>query len=282
MPVKIISDSTCDLSKKIIEKYDIDITPLIVSLGEKNGKDGVDITPEDIYRYVNETGRLSKTGAVNIEEYEKVFKKWLDSGYEIVQFCIGSLFSSSYQNACIAAEELKGVHVVDTGNLSSGQGLIVVRAAELATEGATAEKIVSECMNMIDRVEASFVVDSIDYLYKGGRCSSLAALGANLFHIKPCIEVKDGKMTAAKKYRGNINRVIKNYVEDRLAGRTDIDPKRIFITHSKCDDEILKKVYDMIRTLQPDIEEIYDTTAGATVTTHCGPGTCGVLFVRKA
>ena len=281
MPVKIISDSTCDLSKELIEKYDIEITPLTVTLGEKSGKDGIDITPDDIYSYVEETGKLSKTGAVNCDEYEKVFRKWKDLGYDVIQFCIGSLFSSSYQSACIAAQEMEGVYVVDTANLSSGQGLTVVKAAELAQQGATAKEIVAACEDMLDRVEASFVVNNIEYLHKGGRCSSLAALGSNIFHIKPCIEVIKGKMLAAKKFRGRIARVIKNYVEDRLHDRTDIEPDRIFITHTRCDSEIIETVKALIRQFQPGIREILDTTAGATVTTHCGPETLGVLFVRK-
>jgi len=281
MPVKIISDSTCDLSKELIEKYDIEITPLTVTLGEKSGKDGIDITPDDIYSYVEETGKLSKTGAVNSDEYEKVFRKWKDLGYDVIQFCIGSLFSSSYQSACIAAQEMEGVYVVDTANLSSGQGLTVVKAAELAQQGATAKEIVAACEDMLDRVEASFVVNNIEYLHKGGRCSSLAALGSNIFHIKPCIEVIKGKMLAAKKFRGRIARVIKNYVEDRLHDRTDIEPDRIFITHTRCDSEIIETVKALIRQFQPGIREILDTTAGATVTTHCGPETLGVLFVRK-
>ncbi len=281
MPVKIISDSTCDLSKELIEKYDIEITPLTVTLGEKSGKDGIDIIPEDIYRYVEETGKLSKTGAVNSDEYEKVFRKWRDLGYDVVQFCIGSLFSSSYQSACIAAQEMDGVYVVDTANLSSGQGLTVVKAAEMAQQGASAKEIAAACEDMLDRVEASFVVNNIEYLHKGGRCSSLAALGSNIFHIKPCIEVIKGKMIAAKKFRGRIARVIKNYVEDRLHDRTDIEPDRIFITHTRIDSEIIETVKSLIRQFQPGIREILDTTAGATVTTHCGPDTLGVLFVRK-
>ena len=281
MPVKIISDSTCDLSKEVLERYDIEITPLNVTLGDVTGRDGIEVTPEDIYKYVDSTGRLSKTSAVNIEDYLNVFRTWRDKGYEVIQFCIGSEFSCCYQNACIAAQEIYGVRVVDTANLSSGQGLSVVKAAELAKKGVSVDEIIAACEEMRDRVEASFVVNVIDYLHKGGRCSSLAAFGANVFRIKPCIEVIDGKMLAAKKYRGNINRVIRNYVEDRLKGRNDIEPDRIFITHTRCDEEAISNVKNLIREFQPDIREIIDTDAGATVTTHCGPGTLGVLFVRK-
>ena len=281
MPVKITADSTCDLSKEILEKYDIDITPLYVTLGGKTGKDGIDVTPEDIYRFVESSGKLPKSSAVNAEDYAVMFKKWREQGYEIIHFCIGSDFSCCFQNANIAAQDMDGIYIIDTENLSSGQGLLVVRAAELAIDGRSAKEIVEECEKLKSKVEASFVIDTIEYLHKGGRCSSLAAFGANVFHIKPCIEVKDGKMGAAKKYRGNINRVIKNYVEDRLKGRTDIDSARIFITHSKCDDGTVDKVKEYIREFQPEMKEILDTDAGATITTHCGPGTLGVLFIRK-
>jgi DegV family protein with EDD domain len=281
MPVKIVSDSTCDLSPEITARFDIEIIPLVVTLGEKDGKDGVDVTPEDIYEYVKKTGKLSKTSAVNVAEYLEVFRKWRDKGYEIVHVNIGSGFSSCYQNACIAAEEAGGVYVVDSANLSSGQGHVVLWAADLAAQGLPAREIAEQCRAMTKRVEASFVVNTIDYLFKGGRCSALAALGANLLGIKPCIEVTDGKMLPGKKYRGNINKVIRNYAEDRLKDRNDIVQDRIFITHTKCDPEVIEQVKSLIKEFQPGIKEIFDTDAGATITTHCGPGTLGVLFVRK-
>ena len=281
MPVKIISDSTCDLSPDLLQQYQIDIAPLTVTLGERSGPDGTGVTPEDIYRYVEVTGQLPKTSAVNLSDYESLFRKWREQGYEIVHFCISSEFSSSYQNASLAAQEIGGVTAIDSRNLSTGQGLAVLKAAELAQAGASVEEIAAACRDMIPRVEASFVVNSIDYLYKGGRCSALAALGANVFHIKPCIEVKDGRMAPGKKYRGTIEKVICAYVEDRLKGRTDIDPQRIFITHTRCDPETVNTVRRLIRQCQPEIREILETTAGATITTHCGPETLGVLFVRK-
>ena len=282
MPIKITSDSTCDLSKELVEKYDIAILPLTVTLGDRSGFDGVDITPEDIYRYVDETGKLSKTSAAGLIQYQDFFREWREKGYEVIHFNISSEFSSSHQNAYLAGQEIGGVTVVDSRNLSTGQGLVVLRAAEMAKEGASVSEIVKECEEMVDRVEASFVANSIDYLFKGGRCTALAALGANVLQIKPCIEVIDGKMTPGKKYRGKIDRVMRAYVEDRLKERTDIETKRIFITHTRCDQETVDAIYEMIREYQPDIEEILETTAGATVTTHCGPGTLGVLFVRKA
>ena len=281
MKIKIISDSTGDLSPELIERFDIAIVPLYVLMGDNMQKDGLEVTPEDIYAHVEKTGKLPSTSAPNIGDFQDEFKKWRDQGYDIVHFNISSDFSSSYQNACAAAEGMDGVYVVDTRNLSTGSGLVVLRGAELAREGRSAAEIKAECDAMVDKVEASFVVDSIDYLHKGGRCSSVAALGADLLKLKPLIEVIDGKMSAGKKYRGNIDKVILNYVTDKLSGRDDIDKHRIFITHTKCNELTIQQVRKKINDLSPGFEEILDTTAGCTITSHCGPGTLGVLFVRK-
>ncbi len=281
MKVKIISDSTGDLSPALIEKYDVAIVPLYVLMGDKTLKDGLQVKPDDIYSYVDRTGKLPTTSAPNLADFIDEFKKWRDQGYEIVHFNISSDFSSAYPNACKAAEEVGGVHVVDTRNLSTGSGLLVLHGAEMASAGASAKEIAAECRSMVDRVEASFVVDSIDYLHKGGRCSSVAALGANLLKLKPCIEVRDGKMVSAKKYRGNIDRVIINYVTDKLKGRDDIDKHRIFITHTRCNPAVCQQVRGKINELAPGFEDIQETIAGCTVTSHCGPGTLGVLFIRK-
>ncbi len=282
LAVKIISDSTCDLSVDLLEKYGIAITPMTVTLGERSGCDGIDITPDDIYAYVEKTGELPKTSSVNVSDYVKVFRIWRDQGYEIVHFNISSILSASSQNARIAAEEIGGVYPVDSKNLSTGQGLVALRAAEMAKQGASTEEIIKTCEDMIPRVEASFAADSIDYLRKGGRCSALAAVGANLLHIKPCIEVIDGKMKPGKKYRGKPEHVIRSYVEDRLKDRHDIDMHRIFITHTKIDAQIVAEVRTLIQYYCPKMEDILETTAGATITTHCGPGTLGVFFVRDS
>ncbi len=281
MKVKIISDSTCDLSKELLEKYRISIVPLYVIINDKMKKDGIEVTPEEIYSYVNDTGKLPTTSAPNINDYLEVFKLWREQGYEIVQFCISSDFSSSYHNACIAAEETGGVYVVDSRNLSTGNGLLVLHGAEMAEKNFSAKEIAEECSKLTSKVEASFVVDRIDYLYKGGRCSALAAFGANLLNLKPCIEVAGGKMKPGKKYRGNISRVILNYVADRLCDRDDIDKHRIFITHTKCGSEDVENVREKIKELCNDFEEILETTAGCTITTHCGPNTLGILFMKK-
>ena len=282
MAVRIVADSTCDLSKELIERYDIEIIPLMVTLGAKSGYDGVDITPEDIYKYVEKTGELSKTSAVSTWEFREKFKKLRETGDELVVFTISSKFSACFQNAMTMAEELGGVFPVDTKNLSTGEGLVIIKAAEMAAAGKNAEEIVTACEELIPRVEASFVVDSIDYLRKGGRCSAIAALGANLFKIKPAIEVIDGAMEPGKKYRGSINKAITAYAEDRMKGRADqIDMSRIFVTHTKCDPEVIEYVKQLVKQYCPDVKEILETVAGATVTTHCGPGTLGVLFIRK-
>lgn len=281
MTVKIISDSTCDLSAELLEKYQIGIVPLTVTLGDRSGHDGEDITPEDIYRFVESAGDLPKSSAVSVGEYKTFFGKWREQGDEIVHFSISSKLSASYQNACAAAEELGGVRVVDSENLSTGQGLLVMYGAEMALNGFSAGTIAEECRKMAQRVEASFVINTTDYLHKGGRCSALSNFSANLLHIKPCIEVAGGRMHPGKKYHGSIAHCIHSYVEDRLKGRSDIENQRIFITHTRIDPRIVENVRDQIRLHCPDMQEILETTAGATITTHCGPGTLGILFIRK-
>ncbi len=287
MRVMISSDSTCDLSEELLEKYGIHIIPLTVILGERSGADGREIVPEDIYRYVEETGELPGTSAPSIWEYQKYFEMLQEEGggseepVEIVHFCIGSLFSGSYQNACIAAADLEGIHPVDSMNLSCGQGLLVLHAAELAQAGASAEEIARACGEMIPRIETSFIANELTYLRKGGRCSALAAFGANLLHIRPCIDLHDGIMEPGKKYRGTISKVMRAYAHDRLAGRVDIDPHRIMLVHTRCDRETIEDVRSLIYELCPDVEEVPVLAAGATITVHCGPQTLGVMFACR-
>lgn len=280
MKVKITSDSTCDLSQALLSKHDIALVRIPISLGDRIGRDG-EITPEDIRAYAAATGALPKTSAVGIAEYGDVFRYWTEQGFSVVHFSLGAGFSSTYQNACLAAQELENVFVVDSANLSAGQGLLVMLGAEMAENGASAEEIYKTCTETAPRVEASFVIDSLDYLYKGGRCSALAAFGSNLLKIKPCIEVKNGVMLPTKKYRGRIENVFLQYAEDRLRGREDIDKTRVFVTHTQCEKESVEKVAARVRELAPDFREYLETDAGATVTTHCGPNTLGVLFIRK-
>ena len=256
MNVKIISDSTCDLSSELLSRYDIDIVPLSVTLGDFTGRDGMEVTPAKIYQHVAEYKELPKTSAVNTEEYVRVFRGWREKGYAVVHFCISSEFSSCYQNACTAAQEMEEVYVVDSRNLSTGQGLLVLKGAEMARAGVSAKEIYEECTRLTNKVEASFILDRLDYMHKGGRCSAIAMMGANVLHLKPCIEVMGGKMAPTKKYRGRLRQVLLNYVEDRLNGRDDVDPYRIFITHTECDPADVQAVKELLLRHEPPFAEI--------------------------
>jgi len=278
--IKITADSTCDLSNEIIEKYNIDILPLYVVENGKSLRDGIDVSPEDIFDFVEKTGGSVSTSAVNTSDYIEYFttiKKKYDA---IIHINISSEFSSCYQNAMIAAETVEGVYPIDSRNLSTGSGHIVVEAAKMAESGASPEEIVSAMKELTEKVEASFFIENLDYLRRGGRCSALTALGANLLSLRPCIEVKDGKMGVGKKYRGNMDKVAEQYVKDRLEGRTDIQTDRIFVTHSPSDRELVEVVKSEIPKYC-NFDEIIETDAGCTVSSHCGPNTIGILFKRK-
>jgi DegV family protein with EDD domain len=278
--IKITADSTCDLSAEILEDLNITPMPLLVLIGEEVFHDGVDITPADIFRYVEEKGKTCKTAAVNTYEYECFFEEFSSKYEAVVHICIGSGFSSCYQNAALAAENFKNVYVIDSQNLSSGSGHVVYEAARMARDGATAENICSGLDELIPRVDGSFVIDRLDYLYKGGRCSGLEMVGAKILQIKPCIEVIDGKMIVGKKYKGDFERCLKQYVKDRLYIKQDIDYSRVFITHPMCSAQTVEKVKEIIRQYA-HFEEIVETPAGCTISSHCGPNTLGILFKRK-
>lgn len=280
MKVKIISDSTCDLSPELIEKYDISIVPLIVMKDGQEFYDGVTITPADIFAHVASGGSLCSTAARSVVVYQEMFAKYADQYDGIIHINIGSGFSSSYQNACIAAEEFENVRVVDSGNLASGQGHVVMKACELAQTAKDMDELKEQLDAYCPRVEASFVLDRLDYMVKGGRCSGAAALGANLLNLKPCIEVKDGKMTVVKKYRGHIEKCLASYIKDRLDNREDLDQSRIFLTHTDVTDASLNAAYDAINKYG-SFDELYETVAGCTISCHCGPGTLGIMLVRK-
>ncbi|MBO4903309.1 MAG: DegV family protein [Lachnospiraceae bacterium] len=276
----ISADSTCDLSREQIEENRIGIIPLHIELGGEEHVDGVDIVPDDIYAYVDGGGELAKTAAVNPDEYGTYFEKWAAEYDFVIHINISADFSSCYQNACIAAEDHDNVYVVDSRNLSTGHGLVVMEACRLAAEGKGAEEIVAYLNDLTGRVEASFILEHLSYLRKGGRCSSIAALGANMLRLRPCIEVKDGKMGVGKKYRGNFVHCLRDYVRDQIEGREDLDLTRIFVTHTKMPDETVAAAVETIHELQP-FTEVCETMASCTISTHCGPGTIGVLFIRK-
>ena len=280
MNVKITSDSTCDLSADIIQRYDIGITPLSVLLGDKSYKDGVEMNTDDIYTYVDRTGSLPKTSAVNVEDYLRVFGALRRECDAIVHFTISSDMSSCYLNACTAAKEIGNVYVIDSRSLSTGIGHLVLDACEMAREGMTAEEIFNTLEERKKLLDVSFVIDTLEYLRYGGRCSSLAAFGANLLHLKPSIQVTDGVMGVSRKYRGQLKKCLLDYVDDKLADPDTVDPRRVFITDSGVDDEIWQAVEADIRSRVP-FEKVYHTHAGCTVCGHCGPGTLGILFYRK-
>ena len=280
MRVKIISDSTCDLSADLIQKYDIGIVPLIVMKDNQEYLDGITITPADIFAHVAAGGSLCSTAARGVAVYQEMFAKYAKDYDGVLHVNIGSDFSSSYQNACIAAEDFDNVRVIDSKNLSTGQGLVVLKACDLAGTAADMDELKAQLDDFTSRVEASFVLDRLEYMVKGGRCSGAAALGANLLSLKPCIEVKDGKMVVVKKYRGHIDKCMASYVKDRLAGRDDLDYDRIFITRTDVSKESLEAVRSGVAQYG-NFGNVYETMAGCTVSCHCGPGTMGILFVRK-
>lgn len=278
--IKITCDSTCDLTKELYEKYDIAVMPLAVNLGDNLYRDGVDIDGPMIFDYVAKTGILPKTSAVSIAEYTDFFKPWVDEGYEVVHINLSSGLSSCHQNACLAAEDLGNVYVVDSLNLSSGSGHLAIAAAELAAEGLEAKEIADRLNEMKTRLDVSFIIQELDYLHKGGRCSGVAAFGANLLKLRPCIEVVDGGMVVGKKYRGSTEKTIKEYIEGRLAGREDLQLNRIFVTHSHAPQEIVDEMVKYVKELQP-FAEVIETVAGSTITSHCGKACLGVLFFKK-
>lgn len=277
----ITSDSTTDLSAELKERYHVKTCPLGVSLGDKTYTDGVDITPDDIYAHHDKTGELPKTTAVNVSDCIDFFKQFTDEGKTVIHFTISSEMSSTYHNACLAAAEVGNVYVIDTKNLSTGGGLLVIAAAEMRNEGLSAEEIVEKTNALVPNVDASFVIDSLEYLYKGGRCSALAMFGANLLKLKPCIQVKGGKMDVCKKYRGKYDAVLKQYITERIGDTSDIYLDRVFVTHAGCDPELVNEIVALVKETAP-FKEVFLTRAGCTVSSHCGANTLGILFIRKS
>ena len=280
MNIKIISDSTCDLSKELLEANSIDLVPLTVIKNDEQFKDGVSITPDVIFAHVANGGSLCTTSANSVGEYQEVFEKYAPAYDGVIHINIGSGFSSCYQNACLAAEDFPNVRVIDSMNLSTGQGLVVLEACRLAKESTDLDALADAIRAYTERVEASFLLSRLEYMVKGGRCSSAAALGANLLNLKPCIEVKNGKMSVVKKYRGNFEKCLPMYVKERLADREDVDRGTLFVTKTPVSDEAYSAVMDAVNQYG-NFENTYETNAGCTVSCHCGPGCLGVLFVRK-
>lgn len=280
--IRISADSTCDLSPELVEKYDIAITPLKITLGDTDYTDQIDITPQKIYDYVAETGVLPKTAAVSVGTYTDVFTEHKKDCDEVVHFTISSEMSSCYQNAVLAAEEVGGVYVVDSRNLSTGIGHLAIEAAIAAQdETKTGKDVFDYVSSLVDRLDVSFVINSVNYLYKGGRCSGVAAVGANLLKLKPLIEVHDGKMDMAGKYRGNMKDVVKKYITDRLTvPGAKFKRDRIFVTCTCTDYDLPNYAKEIVESLGL-FDEVLITIAGSTITSHCGKDTLGILYINE-
>lgn len=278
--IVITSDSTSDLSPALRERYNIKTLPLGVNLGDKTFFDGVDITPDEIYEHHKRTGELPKTTATNVGDCIDFFKPFTEAGKTVIHFTISSEMSSTYNNSVLASKEFENVYVIDSQNLSTGIGLLIISAAEMAESGMPAPEIVKKINALIPCVDASFVIDSLEYLHKGGRCSSVAMLGANLLKLKPCIEVKNGKMDVGKKYRGKFSEVLKQYVAERIGNGEGIDLDRVFVTHAGCDPDLVDEIVNEVKNAAP-FKEVFMTRAGCTISSHCGANTLGVLFIRN-
>ena len=278
MKIRITSDSTCDLGENV-QKRDIGILPLQVNLGDKAYRDGVDIVPEDIFKFVAETNILPKTAAPSIGEYEEFFKKELETADVVIHFNISSKSSGSHNFAKMAAEEFAGkVYVIDSKALSSGQGLLVLKACDLRDEGKSVEEIVDACMQLRDCVNTSFVPDSLEYLHKGGRVSGMVKTVAGVFKIHPLIYMDDGQLIPGKKYKGKMNVLLKQYVDDLKEKYPSYDKTRCFVTHSTAEKELVEEIKQKVKETF-EFDEILETVAGSIVTSHCGQGTLGVLFI---
>ncbi len=278
MSIKVTATSTCDLPPELLERYQITMVPLYVSFGGNTYKDGLETGPEDIFRHVEDGGQLPSTSAVNIADYQELFAELSPKYDSVLHITIGSEFSCCYQNALVAAEEFSNVYVVDSRNLTVGQGILALEAAMAAQRGDSVEDILKMLDGMTDRVDTTFVVDKLDYLAKGGRCSSVVALGANLLKLKPCINLVDGKMSVGKKYRGAFDKILPDYVRDQLAGK-NVDLNRIFVVHTRCNPAIPTAICQLVK--EYGFREVHTAVAGSTISCHCGPNTLGVIFLRK-
>ena len=281
--IVITADSTCDLPQDLIDKYDIKIIPLSILLGEKVYHDGVDIKPSDIYDFVEKTGELPKTAAVTPSEYHEVFKSFADDGKKIVHIGFSSALSSSYQNACVAAEEFERAYCVDSKNLCTAMGLLVLKACDYREKGMDAKRIADKVNRLVPKVSATFVLDGLEYLHKGGRCSSVAKFGANVLGIKPSIAVdtQTGRLDMAKKYRGKTELVYKQYITDRINEIKRIQPDRVVIANSGgVPADTIAFAKGMLEG-RDKFEQVILADAGCTISSHCGPKTLAIFYIKK-
>ena len=280
MKIAITSDSTIDLTKELLDKYDIKILPLNILVGEKDYKDG-EITPSEIFEFVNTTGTLPKTSAANEQDFIDFFSEVLKEYDAIVHFDISSHMSATCQNAINASKQFDGkVEVIDSQTLSTGIALLAIYARKLTETESDIKVIADKVRERVPFVQASFIVERLDFLHKGGRCSSVALLGANILKIRPQIIVKDGKMGSHKKYRGKMVNCIKEYCKDVLEEFNTPDKSVVFVTCSSGTEEMVDAAYEAVK--EAGFETIYKTTAGCTVSSHCGPNTLGILYINDA
>lgn len=281
--IKIVSDSTCDLSKELVEKYEVQIAPLHIVLGEKEYLDGVEISPDEIYAWADANEDTPKTSAIGYEDAMDIMRQLIDTEDEMIVFTISGKMSTTVNVFRMAAEDLNiedRVTVIDSANLSTGVGLLVLEAATMAKKGMKRAEICETVERLKGKVRASFVVDTLTYLHRGGRCSSVAALAGGVLKLHPKIVVSDGSMSADKKYRGKMNHVMVDYVKDLENKLKQAEQSRVFITHSGCEQEIIDKVHTYLSDMNY-FDEILVTRAGGVISSHCGPGTLGVLFIEK-
>lgn len=276
------AESSCDLGPFLKEKYNVNYSRLHILLDDKSYTDGKDISSDDILSFYKQNHKLPKTAAVSVAEYLEAFKKWVDEGYKVIHIGLSSSISATYQNSVIAASELKGVYTIDSKNLSTGIGHLVIEAANRINSGMDASEIYSEVSSLVNKVQSSFVIDNLEFLKAGGRCSALSVLGANILKIKPCIEVNNisGQMSVGKKYRGDLNKVLAQYIKDKLSSFDNIRTDKIFITHTMQSSEQVNKILEYIKSLNK-FNNIYETRAGSTIFSHCGPNTLGILFMTE-
>lgn len=280
--IMITADSTCDLPKNLIKKNNITIIPLSILLGENSFLDGVDVFPDDIYSYVEKNNVLPKTAAVTPSQYYEVFEKYVNEGKAVVHIGLSSAISSSYQNACIAASDLDDVYCVDSKSLCMAMGLLVLKACDFRAKGFDAKKIYNRVNSLVPKVSTTFVLNNLEYLHKGGRCSGVAKFSANVLGIKPSIAVDgDGKLDVAKKYRGKMDFVYKQYINDCLRDANKIDPSRIVIANSGgISPEIISFAKGVIEG-KNRFAEVITADAGCTISSHCGPKTFAIFYIRK-
>lgn len=278
--VIITADSTCDLPKELIDRFDIKTIPLTILLGEDSYLDGRDFTTADIYARYHADGMLPKTSAPSIQQFMDFFGPYIEEGCEIVHFDISAELSSTFNTSCIVAEELGGVYSIDTRSLSVGVGLLVIEAAECRDRGMSAAEIAEHVSSMIEKVDTSFILDTLEFMWKGGRCSGITALGANLLKLKPALHMKDGKLEVYKKYRGNINNEYRHYIKERLAGKS-VRPNHVFIVDSgEIDEQVVADLAPFVRELI-NVDELHFAKAGCTISSHCGPKTLGIIFINE-